>query len=54
MGSVDVGTGCGRWVLDLLDSSVMPYPTLLVTVLFGSIIPTFYSIFVVYIIGSVS
>ena len=37
----------GQWVVDLLDYLIMKYPTPLVSVLFGSLIPFFCSIFVI-------
>ena len=50
MGPVDEITGCGQWMVDILDYLVMQYITLLVTVLFGSLIPTFCSMFVIVFI----
>ena len=44
LGPVDVVTGL-QWVVDILLSHI-EVPTPLVSVLFGSFIPTFYSIFV--------
>ena len=43
-------TGGGQWVVDLLDDLIMKYPTPLVSVLFGSIIPTFCLVFVIVFI----
>ena len=40
--SVDVFTGCGQWVVDILDYLITKYPTPYV----GSYIPTFCEIFV--------
>ena len=49
MGPVDEINGCGPWIVDILDYLVMQYSTLLVTVLFGSFIPTFCSMFVIFL-----
>ena len=49
MGPVGVMTGDGQLVVDFLDYRVMNYPSLLLSVLFGSIIPTFCSIFSIVI-----
>ena len=46
IGPVDVVTRCGHWVVASLDYLVMNYPTSLFSVLFGSQILTFRSIFV--------
>ena len=50
----NVWSVCPNNVLNLLDYLIMPYPTFLVTVLLGSIILTFSSIFVtVFIVAKV-
>ena len=41
MGALDVVTGCGHWVVDLLNYIIMQYSTAIITALFGSIIPNF-------------
>ena len=48
MRSVHGASRCGQWALDLLDYLIMQYLYLLVILLFGSLIPTFCSIFVNY------
>ena len=47
IGTVNVVTGCGQWVMDLLDYLIIQQPTYLVTVHFGSIILSFCSNFIV-------
>ena len=49
MGPVGVMTGDGQLVVDFLDYHLMNYPSRLLSVLFGSIIPTFCSIFSIVI-----
>ena len=49
MGQVGVVSGCGQWVVDLLDYLIMKYPTPLLFVLFGSSIPTFCSILLLFL-----
>ena len=44
--SVDVFTGCGQWVVDILDYLITKYPTPFVTLHVGSYIPTFCEMFV--------
>ena len=47
MKPVGVVTRGGHWVVDLLDDIIMKYLNPLDSVLFGTIIPTFFSIFVI-------
>ena len=42
--------GCGQWMVDLLDYLVLKYPTPIVCLIFGSVIPTFCSFFVVFLL----
>ena len=45
MWSLCVVTECGQWVVDLLDCLIVKYPTPLVSIPFGSVVPTLCSIF---------
>ena len=47
MGPVDVVIEGSHWVENLFDYLVMKYPTPFVSVLFVSVIPTFYSNFLI-------
>ena len=40
-------SGCVQWVVDILDYHIMEYPTIVITVLGGSLILTFCSTFVI-------
>ena len=44
--ALGVVTECSQWVVDSLDYLIMKYRTTLVSVLLGSVIPTFCSVFV--------
>ena len=44
---MDMASGCRQWMVDIPFTSFRSIPTHLVSVLFGSLIPTYCSIFVI-------